>query len=77
MNNWFVNLVEECIDLVLCIINDLDLNLIVCLLFICYLVVCVVLSYLLVKGMLKILFDLVVYNCLIYFYFGKSLWYFD
>lgn len=72
-----VNLVEECIDLVICMINWLEFNLIVCLLGVCYLVICVMLDYFVCYGMLCKVEDLVLYNCLMYFYVGCSLWQFD
>lgn len=74
VDNCIINFVEECIDLVVCIINDFDLNLIVWLLGMCEFVVVVVLLYLVVYGILCCVEDLVIYNCLMYLYFGKSLW---
>lgn len=77
VNSQVVNLVEECIDLVLCIVNQFDFNLIVCCFGECCLVICVVLDYLCCYGILWCLEDLVLYNCLIYFYFGCSFWQFE
>lgn len=70
-----VNLVEECVDIVVCILCVIDLVLIVWCLVLCCLVLCVVLLYLVECGVLMIVDVLVLYNCFIYYYVGKSVWY--
>ncbi len=75
-SNRAVNLVEQRIDLALRITNALEPNLIARQLGRCDSIVCAAPSYLAEHGAPQRVEDLAVHNCLVYTYFGKSLWQF-
>jgi DNA-binding transcriptional LysR family regulator len=69
-----VNLVEEGIDLAIRITNDLDPNIVARRLGDCESVVCAAPAYLAAHGTPRQVQDLALHNCLVYSYFGRSLW---
>jgi DNA-binding transcriptional LysR family regulator len=69
-----VNLVEDRIDLAIRITNDLDPNIVARRLGECESVVCATPAYLVAHGVPRTVQDLALHNCLVYSYFGRSLW---
>lgn len=74
IGNTLLNLVEERIDLAIRITNQLDPNLIARPLGACPSVVCASPAYLAAHGTPRTPAELASHNCLIYRYFGNSLW---
>jgi DNA-binding transcriptional LysR family regulator len=69
-----VHLIEDGIDLAIRITNDLDPNIVARRLGDCASVVCAAPSYLATHGTPRNVQDLAMHNCLVYSYFGRSLW---
>lgn len=69
-----VNLVEDGIDLAIRITNDLDPNIVARRLGECESVICAAPAYVAVHGTPQGVQDLALHNCLVYSYFGRSLW---